>query len=364
MKRLDDLKERKRDMSDKKYLTRLGDGEAVYMTKEEIREDVLAGMEDAVTRGKSEPMTQSEVEYMVDILTDPNKIVGVEHGYEGVTTFDAGTLKIPVRSGVPVDRSTDMLIHERVLCSDSMELCNPDYSWKAIKNIAPEEAMMMEQCQQTTTIPLFYGAMPNMGLYTKPDGPYENWSELLPQGKIKEAMEAQELAADACAEDMIYIASMQAEAGADGIQFDTAGAAGDADFLAALKASKALSEKYPDLCITMGMANEFTLGMHGRLKFEGQKLAGTYPAKQAKIVSSAGAHSIGVVVNTNSSKSFAWNMARATTYVKEATRTSDIPVLVDAGMGVGGVPLTNVCPTDASSRVAKCLMEIGKADGL
>ena len=304
-------------MSDKKYLTRMGDGEITYMTKDEIREDVLAGMDDAVTKGKSEPMSQNDVDYMVEILTDENKIVGVEPGYEGVTVFDAGTLKVPVRSGVPVDRSTDILIHERVLMSDAMELCHPDYSWKAIKNIAPEEAM-----------------------------------------------EAQELAADACAEDMIYIASMQAEAGADGIQFDTAGAAGDGDYLAALKAAKVLSEKYPDLCITMGMANEFTLGMHGRLKFEGQKLAGTYPAKQVKICESAGVHSYGCVVNTNSSRSFAWNLARATTYVQQATKVADIPVLVDAGMGVGGVPLTNVCPVDASSRVAKCLMEIGKADGL
>ena len=114
----------------------------------------------------------------------------------------------------------------------------------------------------------------------------------------------------------------------------------------------------------MGMANEFTLGMHGRLKFEGQKLAGTYPAKQVKICESAGVHSYGCVVNTNSSRSFAWNLARATTYVQQATKVADIPVLVDAGMGVGGVPLTNVCPVDASSRVAKCLMEIGKADGL
>ena len=104
--------------------------------------------------------------------------------------------------------------------------------------------------------------------------------------------------------------------------------------------------------------------MHGRLKFEGQKLAGTYPGKQVKIVESAGAHSYGAVINTNSSRSFAWNLARATTYTKEATRVAEIPVLVDAGMGVGGVPLTNVCPIDASTRVAKCLMEIGKADGL
>lgn len=351
-------------MSDKKYFTRMGDGEAVWMTKEEIREDVLAGMEDAVKKGKSEPMSDSDVDYLVEILTMPNKNVSVERGYEGITTFDAGTLKIPVRSGVPVDRCTDILIHERVLCSDSMELCNTDYSYKAIKNIAPEEAMAMEQAQKDTIIPLFYGAMPNMGLYTKPDGPVDNWSMLLPEGKIKEAMEAQEKAAEYCAEDMIYIGSMMAEAGADGIQFDTAGASGDADALAALNASKALSEKYPDLCITMGMANEFHLGMHGRLKFEGDKIAGQYPAKQVKTVEKAGAHSYGCVVNTNSSRSFAWNLSRSLTYVQQATKVAGIPVLVDVGMGVGGIPLTNCSPTDATTRVSKAMMEIGKADGL
>ena len=49
-------------MSDKKYFTRMGDGEGVWMTKAEIREDVLAGMNDAVTKGKSEPMSESEIE--------------------------------------------------------------------------------------------------------------------------------------------------------------------------------------------------------------------------------------------------------------------------------------------------------------
>ncbi len=351
-------------MSDKKYFTRMGDGEATWMTKDELKADVLAGMEDAVVKGKSQPMSDEDVEHMMEILTMPNKLVSVEPGNEAITTFDAGTLKAPVRSGLPVDRGTDILMHERVLCSDSMELCNTDYSYKAIKNIAPEEGMAMEAVQQQTIIPLFYGAMPNMGLYTKPDGPVDNWSMLLPEGKIKEAMAAQEEAAELCAADMIYIGSIMAEAGADGIQFDTAGASGDADALAALNAAKALSEKYPDLCITMGMANEFHLGMHGRLKFEGDKIAGQYPAAQVKTCEKAGVHSYGCVVNTNSSKSFAWNLARATTYVQQATRVANIPVLVDVGMGVGGIPLTNVSPVDATSRVSKTMIEIGKADGL
>ena len=134
--------------------------------------------------------------------------------------------------------------------------------------------------------------------------------------------------------------------------------------LAALQASKILSQKYPDLSITMGMANEFTLGMHGRLKFEGEKLAGQYPAKQVKSVAAAGAHSFGPVINTNSSRSFAWNLSRSLTYVQEATKVATIPVLPNVGMGVGGIPLTNTSPTDCTTRTAKAMLEIGKADGL
>lgn len=347
-----------------KYFTRMGDGEGVWMTKEEIKKDVLLGMEDAVVKGKSQPLAEDEIEHLLDILTMPAKNVSVERGFEGISTFDAGTLKLPIRSAIPVDRSTTLLIHERILCSDTMEMCNTDYSYKAVKNIAPEEAMQMEHAQMNCILPIFYGAMPNMGLYTKPDGPMDNWAELLPQGKIKEAMAAQEEAAELCKDDMIHIGSVLAEAGACGLQFDTAGASGDADALAALKAAKVLSEKYPDLSITMGMANEFHLGMHGRLLFEGDRIAGEYPAKQVKTVEKAGVHSYGCVVNTNSSKSFPWNLARSLTYVKEATRVADIPVLVNVGMGVGGIPLTNTSPTDATTRAAKTMLELGKADGL
>jgi Dimethylamine methyltransferase (Dimeth_PyL). len=342
----------------------MGDGEGVWMSKEQIREEVLAGMEDAVTKGKSKPMSSGDIDYLVEILTMPEKNVSVERGYEGITTYDAGTLKMAVRSGIPIDSSTALLIHERVLCSDTMEICNTDYSYKQIKNIVSEEAMAIERAQMNCIMPIFYGAMPNMGLYTKPDGPVDNWSELLPQGKVLEAMEAQEKAAELCTNDMVYICSIMAEAGACGIQFDTAGASGDADMLAALQASKILSQKYPDLSITIGMANEFTLGMHGRLKFEGEKLAGQYPAKQVKSVADAGAHSYGPVINTNSSRSFAWNLSRSLTYVQEATRVATIPVLPNVGMGVGGIPLTNTSPTDCTSRTSKAMLEIGKADGL
>jgi dimethylamine--corrinoid protein Co-methyltransferase len=342
----------------------MGDGEALWQSEDELRADVEAGVEDAVKRGKAKPLDDADIAHLMDILKMPEKNVSVERGCEGIHTFDAGTLKLPIRSAVPVSRHVTLLIHERILCSDTMELCNTDYSFKMVKNCAPEEAMQMEQAQQDMIMPVFYGAMPNLGLYTKPDGQFDNWAELLPQGKIKEAMDAQEGAAEQCYEDMLYISSLQAEAGACGIQFDTAGASGDADLLAALKTTKALKEKYPDTCVTMGMANEFTLGMHGKLEFEGDKLAGKYPRDQVQSCAKAGVDMYGAVINTNSSRSFAWNLARSVTYVKECTEVATIPVLVNAGMGVGGIPLSAVAPTDATTRASKALLEIGKADGL
>lgn len=351
-------------MDNKKYFTRMGDGEAVELTYDEIKSEVVAGMEDAMKKGKSDPLTDVEIEQLMDILTMPEKNVSVSRGNEGITTFDAGTLKLPVRAGVPVDRMTTLMIHERVLCSDTMELCTTDYSYKSIKNFVQEEAMSMEFAQNNCIMPIYYGAMPNVGQYTQPDGPIPNWSEMLPNGQIKEAQLAQEEAVEHAVKDMIFIASTMAEAGADGIQFDTCGASGDADMLAALKAAEYVRQHYPDTSITMGMANEFTLGMHGRLKFNNQRLAGNFPAKQAQAVSAAGANTFGCVVNTNSSKTFAWNLARSLTYVRMATKTSDIPVLPNVGMGVGGIPLTNTSPTDATTRASKAMLEIGKADGL
>ena len=65
------------DKKDDTYFTRLGDGSATWMSKAEIREDVLAGMEDAVDRGKATPLTGEDVDKLVDILTMAEKNVGV-----------------------------------------------------------------------------------------------------------------------------------------------------------------------------------------------------------------------------------------------------------------------------------------------
>jgi dimethylamine--corrinoid protein Co-methyltransferase len=193
----------------------------------------------------------------------------------------------------------------------------------------------------------------------------ENWAELLPNGKIDEARQAQEDAIDYAVHDMLYVAGEMYEAGADGMNLDTCGAAGDADFLASLIACEKIKEKYPDMGVEIGMAGEFVLGMHGKLEYDGVRLAGLYPHKQVGLAEKAGATIFGAVVNTNTSKSFAWNIARVCTYMKETVKAAgNIAVHANVGMGVCGIPMCEVAPGDVVSRADKALIEICRLDGL
>lgn len=346
------------------FFTRMGDGSGIYMSAEDIRWDLEEGTRDAADRGKIPELTKEELDQLFEIITMPGNVVGVERGNEIVTTSDSGGCKITYHANIAIDRSTAVLIHEKVLGADSLDIGHIDYSYKAVKPVMHNEAAVMELAQLNSVMPVLYGSMPNLGLYTKPDGPAENWAELLPQGKIAEARAAQEEAVEHAVRDIVFVAGGMYEAGADGINLDTCGASGDADVLAALKAIEIIKQKYPDLGVEMGMAGEFVLGMHGQLEYHGVRLAGLYPHKQVKLAEKAGANIFGLVVNTNSNMSFPWNIARTVTFVKACTEAANIPVHVNVGMGVGAIPMTEVPPVDAVSRADKAIVEIGKADGL
>jgi len=348
----------------KKYFTRMGDGSGIYMTEEEIRMDIDDGMNDAVSRGKIPELTPEEQQYLFEIITMEGNVVGVKRGKEVVSTSDSGCFKLNYQAHIPMDRSTAVLVNERVLGLDSVDIGNIDYSFKTVKSILHDEAKVMEIAQMQAVIPVLYGGMPDLGRYTKPDGPVDNWSELLPMGKIQEALAAQEEAVEHAVKDLVYIADGMAEAGADGMNFDTCGASGDADFLAALKAIEIIKKRHPDLGIELGMAGEFVLGMHGKLYYDDTRIAGLYPHKQVKLAEKAGANIFGPVVNTNSNMSFPWNLARAVTFIKACSEAANIPVHVNVGMGVGGTPMAYVPPTDVVSKAAKAMVEIAKIDGL
>ena len=104
--------------------------------------------------------------------------------------------------------------------------------------------------------------------------------------------------------------------------------------------------------------------MHGEITYKNTRLAGLYPREQMEIAAGAGADIFGLAVNTSTTESVAWNLARAVTYLKSTTDEASIPVHANVGMGVCGVPMMAQPPLDAVTRVSKALVEIGKADGL
>ena len=114
---------------------------------------------------------------------------------------------------------------------------------------------------------------------------------------------------DHATKDFIYVGEGMLDAGADGMDFDTTGGAGDADFFSTLRAVKHLREKYPDAGIEVGMAGEFVIGVHGELEWEGRRLAGLWPKEQLEVCQDAGATIFGPAVNIRTGKSCAWNAA-------------------------------------------------------
>jgi len=341
----------------------MGDGSVTELRESELRRDLEEGSRHAAERAKILPLSEDDLRRLLELYKCPDKSVGVERGKEVILSYDSGTTKFN-RVNVSVSKLQSLQIYERMLGADTMEMGHMDYSYKPAKNIMWIEQPVFEQALLVTIPPLFYGAMPNLGLYTQPDGPCSNPMELLPQGKIAEARAAQEEMVEHAVKDMVYVGSLMYESGADGINFDTTAAAGDADFLATLRAVEILKKKYPQMCIEMGMSGEFILGMHGELAYDGVNLAGLYPHKQVEVAEKAGVTIFGPAINTNTGKSCPWNVARAATFTKACVENAHIPIHANVGMGVGGIPVTETPPVDSVSRASKAMVEISRLDGL
>lgn len=350
-------------------LVRMGDGERISMSAEEIKEDLLVGTQDAADKAQIPELTSEELEQLFQIYADPNRTVSVAPGKEVVTTDDgASGMMVADRpdggTGLPMGYFNAVMAYERVCCADTAGMGHYDYSCKPVKSIINYEKQRYYMYSQSLTIPLVYGTQPNLGLYYQPDGPFPNASELIPQGKIEEARRSQEEAGKALTDDLVFIAKELDEIGCDAFNFDTAGSAGDADLYATLVAIEKIKKLAPNMSIELGMASEFVLGMHGQIEYNGKRLAGMYPHEQVKVAEEAGADIFGCAINVNASESAPWNLARAVTMVKATTAVAKIPVHPNVGMGVCGIPMVEMPPIDSVSRAAKALVEIGMADGL
>jgi dimethylamine--corrinoid protein Co-methyltransferase len=347
----------------------MGDGELVSMSAVEVKEDLIAGTQDAAQRAEISELTTDEIEQLFEIIAEPSRAVSVVTGAEVIVTDDGCSMSFYSGQdsggvGVSMSRMQSILTYERACAADTTSMGHSDYSFKPVKPIINSEMNEYYTTSMLTTAPFLYGAQPNMGLYFQPDGPHPNPADLLPLGKIKEAQEVQEAAAEQLRQDLVFVGKKLNGIGCEGLNLDTSGSAGDADFWAALQAINDLKTAAPNMPIIIGGSGEFVLGMHGEVIFNGKQLAGMYPQDQAQMAEEAGASIYGVAVGTNTNESVAWNVARAVTFVKETVASVNIPVHVNVGMGVGGVPMMEAPPIDSVTRASKSLVQIGKADGL
>ena len=253
-------------MSDEIF-TRMGDGERIELDKEELRQELLDGTRDAAEKGKIPELTGSELEQLFEIIAEPGRIVSVPPGSELIVTDDGVAENLNASeadggAGIPMAALSCILTYERGIAADTASTGNEDYSSKPVKAVIDSEMQSYYTSSLSTTVPLFYGAQPNLGLYFQPDGPFPNPAELMPLGEIDAARKAQEDAAEVLKQDMIFVGKKLNEMGCEGLNFDTAASSGDADFHATLEAVRELKKSCPDMSLIVGMSSEFVLGMH------------------------------------------------------------------------------------------------------
>ncbi|MDI3539852.1 MAG: dimethylamine---corrinoid protein Co-methyltransferase, partial [Methanolobus sp.] len=147
------------------HMLRMGDGKRIFLTKEQILADLKEGMADAVDLGSIPELSGDELDKLLEIITMPARMVGVEPGKEVPVTHDISTIRLDGDQGnsgvgIPSSRLVGCMMHERAFGADSMELGHIDYSYKPVKPVVAQEMQAMEVCQQNMIIPLLYGAMP------------------------------------------------------------------------------------------------------------------------------------------------------------------------------------------------------------
>jgi len=346
---------------------RTGSGQLIKMTKQQIKDDIDDGVKEAADRAHISGLSGEDIERILEIMTEGTSTVGIEPGREVVLTTDGSYMKytsICRYAGVPMSKEQAVWVAERVLGFDTMDLGASDYSFKPVKPIAMDEAHQLENCQTLSVVPLLYGAMPNLGTYYQSlGGKWPSPTDLMKQGRLADARKTQENAAQDLVKDIVYVARMMCQAGTDGLNLDTAGAAGDAEFYASLQAVEVLTQE-TGVPFEVGMAGEMVQGMHCELTYSGKRLAGLWPHEQGKLVQKAGASIFGPSINTRIGKSFPWNVAFSATIVKECRRQVSIPIHVNLGMGVCGIPMVETVPVECASRAAKTMISVADVDGI
>jgi dimethylamine--corrinoid protein Co-methyltransferase len=157
----------------KDIFTRMGDGELITTSSEEIKEDIIAATQEAAKHAGIPELTAEEVEQLLDIMTEQSRAVSVAFGREVIVTDDGCSMSFYSGQdgggvGVPMSRLQSILTYERACAADTTSMGHSDYSYKPVKPIINFEMNEYYIASMMTTAPFLYGAQPNMGLSKKP----------------------------------------------------------------------------------------------------------------------------------------------------------------------------------------------------
>ena len=236
-------------------------------------------------------------------------------------------------------------------------------SSRSSRSVTLEQHHVEAACN-TTILPIFYGFMPNLGLYFQPDGPFPNPSDLLPRGQIEEARAATGRG------DRHPRRGPQVDDRHDGRR------RGRRDQLRHHRLDRRRRVPRHPAGRRVGVAEHrrWRRGRHGgrdgarlprrarvRRRTSGRPVAA--PADEARRAGRRRPSSARSSTPTRG-KTSPWNIARSVTFVKACTKDATIPIHPNVGMGVGGVPSFEVPPADVVTRASAAMIEVGGADGL
>ena len=107
---------------------RMGDGERLWMTPSEIKDEIQNGTADASQRATIPELTAEEREQLYAIIADPSRIVSVEPGEEVIVTDDGCSMSFYSGQdgggvGAPLSRLQAVLTYERACGADTTLSC-------------------------------------------------------------------------------------------------------------------------------------------------------------------------------------------------------------------------------------------------
>ena len=107
----------------------MGDGTAVELTRDELREDIEDGAQQGAKRAKAPPLDDGEVDHLLEIFASQERMTGAPVGDEVALSSDGD-------AALRVSRSDCLALAEEV-GSDLGELQQQDCSYKAQASAAP-----------------------------------------------------------------------------------------------------------------------------------------------------------------------------------------------------------------------------------